>query len=85
MDDTAITKSQVLARTLDELGGPDPSSCVMIGDRHYDVRGAAEFGIRCIGVTWGYGSRAELLEAGAATVVDHPDELRETLLDTMDG
>jgi phosphoglycolate phosphatase len=75
MDDTAITKSQVLARTLERLGEPEPGECIMVGDRHYDVAGAAEHGLDCIGVAWGYGSRRELEEAGALAVVDDPSDL----------
>jgi phosphoglycolate phosphatase len=33
-----------------------------------------------IGVTWGYGSRTELLEAGAACLVDEPRGLSEPIL-----
>jgi phosphoglycolate phosphatase len=75
MDASAITKEAVLARTLERLGGPDPADCWMVGDRSYDVAGAARFDIACIGVTWGYGTDAELCEAGAAHVVERPDEL----------
>ena len=39
----------------------------MIGDREFDVIAAARNGIRTVGVTWGYGSRAELEAAGAAS------------------
>ncbi len=42
---------------------------IMIGDRKYDVLGAREVGIETIGVLYGYGSRQELLEAGAACIV----------------
>lgn len=46
---------------------------VMVGDRVYDVEGAAEHGVPCIGVLWGYGSREEL--AGAAALIERPEEL----------
>lgn len=75
MDATAITKEAVLARTLAALGDPDPARCWMVGDRSYDVLGAASFGIDCIGVTWGYGSEAELADAGARHVVTTPADL----------
>jgi phosphoglycolate phosphatase len=75
MDTTAITKEAVLARTLAALGDPDPSGCWMVGDRSYDVTGAATHGIGCIGVTWGYGSAEELRSAGARHVIDRPDQL----------
>jgi phosphoglycolate phosphatase len=75
MDASAITKEAVLERTLERLGRPEPTDCWMVGDRRYDVTGAARFGIACIGVTWGYGSAEELREAGARHVVEHPAEL----------
>ena len=56
MDGVSTTKPEVLARTLDGLGNPDPDECLLVGDRRYDVAGAAEHGIRCIGAAWGYGS-----------------------------
>lgn len=79
MDGTATTKPLVIRRALAELGNPSPAECLMVGDRHYDVRGAAAHGIECIGVSWGYSSDDELREAGASAVVDHPDELRTLL------
>ena len=75
MDATAITKEAVLGRTQAALGDPGPAQCWMVGDRSYDVTGAATFGIDCIGVTWGYGSREELVGAGARQVVTRPSEL----------
>jgi phosphoglycolate phosphatase len=41
------------------------ADAVMIGDRRYDIEGAHANGVRAIGVTWGYGSIAELRTAGA--------------------
>jgi phosphoglycolate phosphatase len=85
MDASATTKELVIARTLAGLGDPDPAQCVMVGDRHYDVTGAASHGIRCIGVSWGYGHGTELVDAGAATVVHTPAELRAELLGSAPG
>jgi phosphoglycolate phosphatase len=75
MDGTATTKTEVLARTLDGLGSPDAAACWMVGDRHYDVTGAAAFGIPCIGAAWGYGGAEELRRAGAAAVADAPRDV----------
>ena len=52
----------------------------MIGDREFDVVAAARNGIRTIGVTWGYGSRAELEAAGAASLCDAPATLASAAL-----
>ncbi len=55
--------------------------CVMVGDRFYDVDAAHEVGIPCIGVTWGGTcERDELVQAGAAVIVDTPDQLVRVLL-----
>lgn len=80
MDTTATTKAQVIGRTLAALGDPDPATCVMVGDRRYDVEGAALHGIECIGVGWGYATDGELVDAGADTVVHSVAELRDALL-----
>ena len=73
-------KTEVLAellRRLDEAGA-DRSDVIMIGDRHYDVRGAHEHGLPCVGVRYGYGSAEELAEA--EYTVGSAQELRELLL-----
>lgn len=48
---------------------------VMIGDSVWDVRGAANAGVTCIGVECGGTSAAELREAGAAQVFADPQDL----------
>ena len=60
--------------------GIDMQSAVMIGDRAQDVEGAHGHGIPCIGVTWGFGGRGELEEAGADYITDTPEALRALLL-----
>lgn len=82
MDETAhSTKADVICEALAATeGAADLSQCVMIGDRKYDVEGALEAGIDCVGVLYGYGDERELLEAGAAAVAATPDELCRMLL-----
>lgn len=58
----------------------DPSSCVMVGDREYDVQAAKENGVFSIGVTYGYGSRTELEQAGADLIVESPAAVAEFIL-----
>jgi phosphoglycolate phosphatase len=50
-----------------------------VGDREHDVRGAKACGVRAIGVTYGYGSREELVAAGADYIVESPIALLELL------
>jgi len=60
--------------------GIDPARAVMIGDREHDAIGARSVGLPAIGVTWGYGSREELLATGVARLVDRPEELEEAIV-----
>ncbi len=75
-----ITKDDVIAYALEKAGIADTSATVMVGDREHDVIGARRAGLDCIGVLFGYGSREELISAGAALVVETVEELREVLL-----
>lgn len=54
-------------------GGGMRDDVVMIGDRIHDLEGAAEFGIRCILVGWGYAPEEERRHADA--VARTPAEL----------
>ena len=71
------TKAEVINYALISLrlGPADLPRVVMIGDRGHDVEGAHLNGIDCIGVTWGFGSVAELESAGATALVDTPGEV----------
>jgi phosphoglycolate phosphatase len=69
------TKADVIASVLDRLGLVGGDEIVMVGDRRFDVEGAAAHGIDTIGVTWGYGSHEELRAAGAWAIADHPNEV----------
>ena len=78
-DDTRNTKGKVIAYALREFA-VDPETAVMVGDREHDIQGAAENGIPAIGITWGYGDRAELEGAGAKAVFDTPEETVQYIL-----
>ena len=65
MDGRISTKEQVIEELLRLAGQPKKDEIVMIGDRKYDIEGAHAFGIRAVGVLYGFGSRAELETAGA--------------------
>lgn len=63
-----------LTRICRELGVP-PGDTWVVGDTPTDVQTAQAAGAVPIGVTWGFRTRADLEAAGAARIVDHPDEL----------
>lgn len=71
-------KKNLLARVLD-AESLAPADTVMIGDRAHDVLGARANGLFPVGVLWGYGSRAELLAAGARWLCAEPRRLVDVL------
>jgi phosphoglycolate phosphatase len=74
LDGTRTDKSELLAYVAEQLG-LSPGDTRMIGDRKHDMIGARNNGIQGLGVTWGYGSEQELLEAGATALLRTPGEL----------
>ncbi|MFV0450823.1 MAG: HAD hydrolase-like protein [Propioniciclava sp.] len=83
------TKSEVIGAALTTLGLRQSPALtgrvVMVGDRDHDVIGAADHQLRCIGVTWGYGSAQELLSAGAAALAHEPADLVDQVLQARLG
>ena len=79
-DESRSAKADVVAEALRRLTerGVALDHTVMVGDRQYDVEGAAEHGLPTILVEWGYGSPAEA--AGAIAVVHSADQLSALLL-----
>ena len=74
LDGTRADKGDLLAYALKETD-VDPSKALMIGDRSHDMIGAGKNGIKGIGVLYGYGSRDELIAAGASHVCATPGEI----------
>lgn len=78
MDGSRVHKADVIAYALQCCDCPGP--IVMVGDRKFDVEGAKVNNLPCIGVTYGYGNREELKEAGAIAMADTPETLEKFLL-----
>ena len=78
MDEQRTKKGEVIAYALKTFD-LRPEETVMVGDRKHDVLGARENGLNCIGVLYGYGSRAELTEAGASALAADLSELSALL------
>jgi phosphoglycolate phosphatase len=80
IDEIRSAKKDVIAEALTRFRmiGVDTSRPVMVGDRDYDVEGAAANGMPSIFVTWGYGKPGE--EQGSIAQVGHPRELIPLLL-----
>ncbi len=91
LDDLGIRDVVTVLKTSEDVDGskPEPDLIevtleaigtrrgVMIGDTPYDVTSAARAGLKCLGLRSGGYSEAELTEAGAALVVDAPEDLMD--------
>lgn len=73
-------KPSIIARCVESLG-TDVQNTIMVGDTQYDIDGAKENGLRSIGVTWGYGTKFELIESGADFILDNPQDVEAVALD----
>lgn len=77
LDGSISTKQEVLeelGRRMEDFDIHKADMC-LIGDTKYDAAGAKAFGIRCVGVGYGFGTKEELLAAGAEAVFDKIEEV----------
>jgi phosphoglycolate phosphatase len=56
-----------------------PEEIIFVGDSDVDIQLAKNAGFLPVGVSWGFRSRQELIENGAATVLDLPSDLLQLL------
>lgn len=66
-------------RALTDLG-VGAEETVYVGDSDVDVQTAKNAGLKCIGVTWGFRSMEELLEAGAEYIAHSAEETADIVL-----
>lgn len=57
--------------------GLAPGECAYCGDHGIDMRTGKNAGMTSVGVTWGFHTRDELLEAGADLIADTPRQITE--------
>lgn len=77
LDGSISTKEEVLeelGRRMEHMQITKDEMC-LIGDTKYDAAGARAFGIRCIGVDYGFGKREDILAAGAEVVFSRIEEV----------
>lgn len=77
LDGSRSHKADVIAYLLGQVKNLE--NVVMVGDTKFDVLGAKEHGIPTIGVAWGYGTREEMLDAGAVAIAEKPEDLLELI------
>ncbi len=73
------SKAELLRRAIAYTDTDDLSELIMIGDRCFDIEGANEVGIDSIGAIYGYGTREELVKAGATYLAETPADILNNL------
>lgn len=56
-----------------------PSECLYLGDTNTDMQTAKAAGLHAVGVLWGFRDRQELVDNGAETLLEHPQDLLKLL------
>lgn len=80
MDGKIDTKEEVLNEVMRRWGSIDKKDMCLMGDTLFDVEGANQVGIKCIGVSFGFGDTKEMLDAGAITICDSMMELLDIIV-----
>ena len=68
-------KKDLVLQSMAELGADDKSRVLMVGDRYFDIDGAAGAGVDSCGVLFGYGNEQEFKEHGATYIVATAQEI----------
>lgn len=69
---------QMVWRAMETLG-VTAQEAVYVGDSEVDVATARNAGLPLVAVNWGFRTTEQLVEAGAQTIVDNPDDLLAAL------
>lgn len=77
MDGKINSKIEVLNEAIRRMHLTKLSDVVLIGDTRFDVLGAKEAGIDCIGVSFGFGTTEELEAGGAVCICDNIREVED--------
>lgn len=78
LDGSRTRKGEVIRYALEQTG-LSSNEVIMVGDREHDVIGAAENGLKCIGVLYGHASDGELERVGASCLISNPLQLLEVI------
>ncbi|MFB9329421.1 HAD-IA family hydrolase [Paenibacillus aurantiacus] len=80
-----FSKTRDLARFV-KASGMEKSRLLYVGDERRDLAAGKRLGIKSIGAAWGYDSSGLLRQSDPVFVAEHPEQLREFLLnDRFEG
>ncbi len=73
-------KTDLVLESIEKLGAKDKEKVLMVGDRYFDIDGAAGAGVDSCGVLFGYGNKEEFEEHNATYIVKRPEDIIEIAL-----
>ena len=76
---TKVNKTALVRSCIDFMGVP-AESCVMIGDRIFDIEGGKQNNTMTIGVTFGFADIQEVLDSDATYIAHSTEELKQILM-----
>lgn len=71
------TKKDIILEATEKLGAVEKEKVLMVGDRCFDIDGAAEAGVKACGALWGYGDKAEFVAHNADFIADKPSDVKK--------
>lgn len=77
------TKADVIMKACERMNipGNEIKDVLMVGDRKYDIVGAHECNMKCVGVDYGFAPEGEFREYGADYTVHTVEDLKSFLLE----
>ena len=69
------TKTGLVLEAMKLLGARDKKDVLMVGDRCFDIDGAAGAGVDSCGALWGYGNKEEFMDHKATYIVEKPEDV----------
>lgn len=82
LDGSRTQKEEVIGEALRRLGlESSPREAIMVGDKDLDVYGARSHGMKCVAVSYGYGTLEELTRANPCYIAEDVEQLGEFFLD----
>ena len=78
-DSNHSTKTGLVLEAMKKLGATDKEKVLMVGDRCFDIDGAAGAGVKSCGALWGYGNKEEFEAHNADFMAEKPENVLELL------
>lgn len=73
------SKKDIILEAMEMLGADKKEKVLMVGDRCFDIDGAAAAGVKSCGALWGYGNKKEFIEHKADFIAENPADVLKYL------